>query len=770
MKPLRSCRPSSVVILAWAGVTLCGASLSAQQLPYTAPGNISLTGLPMIYNGQFAIQKTDFGFLWLDTAALRAGLVQVEAKCGVGQPPAVTGLYVLGDCNGISNVSSSGDIVLARQFSGQCGAATDGCGGGRDEDGGTGMFAFRLGTWEYLGRTSTDIPDSTQTADPLGRTWLVQALDGNGRNFLWVSGGNPNAPPLANATATNLSAESRADKTNYYGDKWQLQDASVSAVPITRIDWDFVYKGALSCDEVGAPSTEATFTGYLPCDPGGVVQGYLRTAANCMQSLGLTNPAATGNYRFAMQSANQNGTSPSPFISPAVQFACPQATILGYTGFSGTCAKTSGTLGVLAGGSADASGSQGNLAEASVNWSFTGSSPINVQGAIVPVPSGATGFTLTITYPGGYRATAQGNIVQANIVAAFSIAPDPVLTSTSLTLTNQMQVANATLDSVNYVISQGACSSSFSGFSSSPQLPGSFLTIGGTAAMQAPASAGGYCVNLKYNYRPQGQPQQAQVASNPFSAMDWTASPRISISPVPFCTSSCQLQAGTTYSLWDSESISVSPHPGAQWDLSGTPIGIASDANVPVFWTPTSACPSCTLRVTVNGVSATLPVAVSGSVAPTPTPTPTSTPTATSTPSNTATPTPTPTPAPPAGLYTVSPCRVADTRNPDGPSGGPALSANAFRTFPVANICQIPASAIAVAINVGIVSPTDVGDLRVYPAGGGPPSTSTINFRAGSVRASNAIVTLGAGGQIAVQCDMPSGSTHFFFDVSGYFQ
>lgn len=759
-------------MLAWASVTLCGASLSAQQVPYTAPGIISLTGVPMIYNGQYAIQKTDFGFLWLDTTSLQAGLVQVEAKCGVGQPVSATGLYVLGDCNGIANVSSSGDIVLARQFSGQCGAATNGCGGARDEDGGTGMFAFLLGTWEYLGRTNTDISDSTQTADPLGRTWVVQALDGSGRHFLWVSGGNPSAPPLANATATNLSAESRTDKTNYYGDKWQLQDASVSAVPITRIDWDFIYKGAFSPDEVGAPSTEATVTGYFPCDPSGTVQGSIRTGADCMQSLGLTNPAATNSYRFAMQSANQNGTSTSAFISSAVQFVCPQASIPGYTGFSGTCAKTSGTLSVLAGGSADASGSQGNLAEASVNWSFTGSNPISVQGAIVPVPSGATGFTLTITCPGGYRATAQGNIVQSSLIAAFSLAPDPVLINSSLTLTNQMQEANATLDSVNYVISQGACSSSFSGFSSAPQLPGSFLTIGGMAAMQAPVSAGGYCVNLKYNYKPQFQPQQSQVVSNPFSTMNWTASPRIAISPLPFCTSSCQLQAGTTYSLWDSESISVSPHPGAQWDLSGIPIGTSSDANVPVSWTPTSACSSCMLRVTVNGASATLPVAVSGSVVPTPTPTPTptNTPATTNTPNNTATPTPTPTPAPATGFYTVSPCRVADTRNPAGPSGGPALSANTLRTFPVANICQIPASARAVAINVGIVSPTDIGDLRVYPAGGAPPPTSTINFRAGKVRANNAIIALGTGGQIAVHCNMPSGSTNFFFEVSGYFQ
>jgi hypothetical protein len=70
---------------------------------------------------------------------------------------------------------------------------------------------------------------------------------------------------------------------------------------------------------------------------------------------------------------------------------------------------------------------------------------------------------------------------------------------------------------------------------------------------------------------------------------------------------------------------------------------------------------------------------------------------------------------------------------------------------------------------VGVVSPTDIGDLRVYPAGAAPPLASTINFQPGKARANNAIIALG-GGQIAVQCDMPSGSTNFFFDVSGYYQ
>ena len=116
------------------------------------------------------------------------------------------------------------------------------------------------------------------------------------------------------------------------------------------------------------------------------------------------------------------------------------------------------------------------------------------------------------------------------------------------------------------------------------------------------------------------------------------------------------------------------------------------------------------------------------------------------------------------------PCRVADTRDPAGPSGGPALTANTVRTFPVANICGIPPSAKAVAINLAVFVPSDSGDLRVYPAGPTAPLASSINFRTGIVRANNAIVALGTGGQIAVQCDMPAGSTHFFFDVYGYFQ
>jgi FtsP/CotA-like multicopper oxidase with cupredoxin domain len=150
------------------------------------------------------------------------------------------------------------------------------------------------------------------------------------------------------------------------------------------------------------------------------------------------------------------------------------------------------------------------------------------------------------------------------------------------------------------------------------------------------------------------------------------------------------------------------------------------------------------------------------SVTPTPTRTPTRTPTAT------------PTATPPAiagtSFHTLTPCRIADTRDAEGPAGGPALAAGASRTFAVSGVCGVPPTAKAVAVNVAVVLPTTGGHLTVYPAGTSVPLTSTINFRAGIVRANNAILRLGAGGQIAVFCGMPSGSTNFLIDVSGYFE
>src|SRR5262249_9006747 len=351
---------------------------AGQSVAINTGGIVSITAVPPVYNDKYVMQKTDFGFLWLDTVALQGGNIQVEAKCGTGQPTPVTNIYVRGDCNGITNIDTAADIVLARQLSGQCGAATLGCNGSTTN--GTGYFAFRLGTWEYLGPTNQDIlTPSSQAADPAGRTWRVQAT-GDGKNFTWIASGNPNTPPTASPSPTNQSAASRTDKTNHYGDQWQLKDTSTTVSPVTNVDWDFNYNGTYAKDEGGAPAQEGTITGFFPCDPNGVggVKGDIRLSTNCIQSLGLSNPAGAGNYRFAMQSANANGTSANVFVSQPIAVTCPQVNIVGYTGFAGTCAKSNGTLGVLTGGVADASGSQGN--PLSFDWTFPGTPTPNVSG------------------------------------------------------------------------------------------------------------------------------------------------------------------------------------------------------------------------------------------------------------------------------------------------------------------------------------------------------------------------------------------------------
>ncbi|HTO87963.1 MAG TPA: choice-of-anchor tandem repeat GloVer-containing protein [Thermoanaerobaculia bacterium] len=121
-------------------------------------------------------------------------------------------------------------------------------------------------------------------------------------------------------------------------------------------------------------------------------------------------------------------------------------------------------------------------------------------------------------------------------------------------------------------------------------------------------------------------------------------------------------------------------------------------------------------------------------------------------------------------FYTLTPCRVLDTRNAAAPLGGPALAAGADRIFPLAGTCGIPADARSVSLNVTITQPTAAGDLRLFPGGAALPLVSTINYRLGETRANNAIATLGPSGGLDVWCDQTSGTVHLIIDVNGYFQ
>jgi hypothetical protein len=128
-------------------------------------------------------------------------------------------------------------------------------------------------------------------------------------------------------------------------------------------------------------------------------------------------------------------------------------------------------------------------------------------------------------------------------------------------------------------------------------------------------------------------------------------------------------------------------------------------------------------------------------------------------------------PAPPARFHTLAPCRLVDTRNPNGLRGGPALPASGRRDFTLTSVCGIPSTAKAISVNMTVTGATAPGFVSLFPGDGIAPNTSNINFSAGQTRANNAVVFLATNGtgSLAVR-NGAAGTVHFILDVNGYFQ
>jgi hypothetical protein len=117
----------------------------------------------------------------------------------------------------------------------------------------------------------------------------------------------------------------------------------------------------------------------------------------------------------------------------------------------------------------------------------------------------------------------------------------------------------------------------------------------------------------------------------------------------------------------------------------------------------------------------------------------------------------------------LTPCRIVDTRNPNGTFGGPAISGNSFRSFPLSqsgNPCSIPSSAIAYSLNVTVVPQTTLGYLTVWPTGEGQPLVSTMNSTDGRIKANAAVVPAGYEGAVSV---FVTHTTDVILDIDGYF-
>jgi len=125
---------------------------------------------------------------------------------------------------------------------------------------------------------------------------------------------------------------------------------------------------------------------------------------------------------------------------------------------------------------------------------------------------------------------------------------------------------------------------------------------------------------------------------------------------------------------------------------------------------------------------------------------------------------------PTVNFYTLSPCRVFDTRQVTGPTAGAALTCGGDRDFTIVGwACGVPSGAKAVSLNVTVTQPSAAGNLRLFASGAPAPLVSSLNYVAGQTRANNAIAPLSSAGQMAVRCS-PSGTAHVIVDVNGYFQ
>ena len=118
-------------------------------------------------------------------------------------------------------------------------------------------------------------------------------------------------------------------------------------------------------------------------------------------------------------------------------------------------------------------------------------------------------------------------------------------------------------------------------------------------------------------------------------------------------------------------------------------------------------------------------------------------------------------------FFTVSPCRLLDTRS----NGGP-LSVGQTRTLSVLGLCGIPSTAISIVGNVTAVSPTGGGTLTLAPASAGVTNTSSVSFNAGNTRASQALIGLSGTGSRAftIRSGLAAGGVDVIVDVTGYFQ
>jgi hypothetical protein len=121
--------------------------------------------------------------------------------------------------------------------------------------------------------------------------------------------------------------------------------------------------------------------------------------------------------------------------------------------------------------------------------------------------------------------------------------------------------------------------------------------------------------------------------------------------------------------------------------------------------------------------------------------------------------------------YALNPCRVVDTRNPNGVNGGPIVASGTLRSFAVRGVCGVPTSAKAISLNLAVTGMTAGGYVTLWPSGQTQPVVSSINFSGTEPALANgAIVGLSTNAQDLSAFDGSNSAVHLIIDVTGYFQ
>ena len=131
-------------------------------------------------------------------------------------------------------------------------------------------------------------------------------------------------------------------------------------------------------------------------------------------------------------------------------------------------------------------------------------------------------------------------------------------------------------------------------------------------------------------------------------------------------------------------------------------------------------------------------------------------------------------------FYSVTPCRLLDTRGATGPYGGPYLTGGQAREFSApAGPCGIAANAVSIVGNLTTAPRGDVGQvsgthsfgfLKLYPADVAPTAAAAAVVNPTKIRAELAFGKLASGGSFRLLADIPATETvDAILDISGYF-